>query len=209
MTAEQGRPSFRRRRQCVALFASVLMTLGSTWKYYGTTRSMLALKQLSLRTEYHDSNITTIPEPFAPSTVKTFRDAMQQIDWQDFNRAAEDSGTDEAKWIELSIWKQVFYAAFDFAIREPLTAINTTCVAPTLKPPTQQECDSFPSAFSGPVRTVPLKIAHAVQLGFDADTLEVHLNELHGVVDKFFIIEWTQTHNRHICPKPLTWEAGE
>ena len=36
------------------------------------------------------------------------------------------------------------------------------------------------------------------QLGFDADMLELSLRELHDVVDKFFIIESTRTHNK-VC----------
>lgn len=36
------------------------------------------------------------------------------------------------------------------------------------------------------------------QLGFDADMLELLLRELNDVVDKFFIIESTRTHNK-VC----------
>ena len=43
------------------------------------------------------------------------------------------------------------------------------------------------------------------QLGFDADVLEIHLNELDAVIDRFFIIESTRTHNKvtTICIRPI------
>jgi hypothetical protein len=34
------------------------------------------------------------------------------------------------------------------------------------------------------------------QLGFDADVLEIHLNELDWAVDTIFIMESTRTHNK-------------
>jgi hypothetical protein len=37
------------------------------------------------------------------------------------------------------------------------------------------------------------------QFGFDADILEIMLNELADVVDKFFIMESTKTHNKVSC----------
>ena len=56
-------------------------------------------------------------------------------------------------------------------------------------------------------RTTPRRVGHAIPLGFDIDTLEIHLRELQGVVDKVFIIEWNMPHNRILSPKPLAWEA--
>lgn len=41
-------------------------------------------------------------------------------------------------------------------------------------------------------------IVHTLQLGFDADILELLLRELNDVVDKFFVIESTRTHNK-VC----------
>lgn len=43
-----------------------------------------------------------------------------------------------------------------------------------------------------------IQILHTqyTQLGFDADILEIHLNELDDVVNNFFIIESTRTHNK-------------
>ena len=61
--------------------------------------------------------------------------------------------------------------------------------------------------FTGMARTTPRRVGHAIQLGFDIDTLEIHLQELQGVVDKVFVIEWNMPHNRILSPKPLAWEA--
>lgn len=43
------------------------------------------------------------------------------------------------------------------------------------------------------------------QLGFDADMLEVLFHELNDVVDKFFVVESTRTHNKGIH-KALLWD---
>jgi hypothetical protein len=53
----------------------------------------------------------------------------------------------------------------------------------------------------------PHNVAHAIQFGFDVDTLKILLHELIDVVDKFFIVEWTMPHNQNLNPNPLAWEA--
>lgn len=204
---ESGSSSVHRVRRSIRLFAVVfLVILGGAWNYTAMTRFVATCQPLHAKTEKAAQDGSKL---FTPTKFRTFRQAMQEIDWDEFTRAATNNRSNETAEQEEVIWKNIFYAAFDFAIREPHSPINDTCVAPSLEPPTQQECDSFATAFAGPVRTSPLKLGHAVQLGFDVDTLEVHLNELYDVVDKFFIIEWTQMHNRYIHPKPLTWEAGK
>jgi len=50
------------------------------------------------------------------------------------------------------------------------------------------------------------KVGHAIQLGFDIDILEIHLNELCDVVDKFFILEFARQHNLNFPSKPLAWD---
>jgi hypothetical protein len=42
-----------------------------------------------------------------------------------------------------------------------------------------------------------------IQLGFDADMLELLMRELDDVVDRFFIIESTRTHNKVRVPLDL------
>lgn len=48
--------------------------------------------------------------------------------------------------------------------------------------------------------TSPKPLFTHLQLGFDADMLELLLRELDDVVDKFFIIESTRTHNKVRVP---------
>jgi len=61
----------------------------------------------------------------------------------------------------------------------------------------------FPQTFSGP-RTTPARVAHLIQFGGDADVLEVHLNEIYEIVDKFFILESVRTHYKNMS-KELVW----
>ena len=101
-------------------------------------------------------------------------------------------------------WAQLFKFAFETNIMEPFLPVNNECKAPTLPPP---NCN-VQTLFTGQLYVTPVKIGHAVQIGFDADVFEIHLNEIYDVVDKIFIIEWTVFHNGGIGgTKPLTWEA--
>lgn len=88
----------------------------------------------------------------------------------------------------------------EYAIKEPLYPINHSC---TQKMTMKYKCSDFPSTFSGP-RKSPARVAHLIQFGFDTDVLEIHLNELYSVVDKFFIAESTRSH-KFSTPKLLTW----
>ncbi len=47
-----------------------------------------------------------------------------------------------------------------------------------------------------PYTRSPIYTQHHFQLGFDADVLEIQLNELDPVVDRVFIMESTRTHNK-------------
>ena len=91
-----------------------------------------------------------------------------------------------------------------FAELEPLVPINNQCKPPKLLSPDGINCAAFPTAFTGKKRQKIAKIAHAIQLGFDIDILEIHLNELYPIVDKIFIIESLYSHNR-LTKKPLIW----
>lgn len=91
---------------------------------------------------------------------------------------------------------------------EPKVTVNETCKPPSLTTPPQ--CSTsvrVSSVFKGQVRSIPRKVGHAIQLGFDIDTLEILLHELDTVVDRFFIVEWTMPHNQLMNPKPLAWDA--
>lgn len=81
-----------------------------------------------------------------------------------------------------------------YAYQEPLMPVNHSCSAPPLINPDDIACERFPDAFLPNKHKYPVKVAHAIQLGFDADSLEIHLNEIFDVVDYFFIIEATRIH---------------
>ena len=81
-----------------------------------------------------------------------------------------------------------------FAYQEPIVEVNSTCIAPTLLDPSHIICGNYPEAFLPKKYNTPIKIGHAIQLGFDADSLEIHLNEIYDVIDYFFILEATRVH---------------
>ena len=66
-------------------------------------------------------------------------------------------------------------------------------------------CERYPDAFLPDKFNHSINIGHAIQLGFDVDTLEIHLNEIYDVVDYVFIIESTRIHCEAFR-KQLTWD---
>ena len=92
-----------------------------------------------------------------------------------------------------------------FLEMEPRVPINASCTAPLLTPPTELNCKNHGNAFTGSHQTTPPKIGILVQFGFGVDVLEIYLNEVYDVVDRFFLIEATKAHFRTIR-KPLMWE---
>jgi hypothetical protein len=92
-----------------------------------------------------------------------------------------------------------------FAIKEPLVAIDEKCQSPLHLPdPVDIDCGKHGAVFQGK-RSKPAKIAHMIQFGYDVDVLEIHLREVYDLVDVFFVLESTRTHNRLVA-KPLIWE---
>ena len=81
-----------------------------------------------------------------------------------------------------------------YALQEPLVDMNSSCYPPALIDPKNIICSDYPNAFLPNRYTEPVKVAHAIQLGFDADSLEIHLNEIYDVIDYFFILEATHVH---------------
>jgi hypothetical protein len=148
-----------------------------------------------------------IPERRTTGSFRTFAQAVQEdIPWDQYEPQQQEQ-LHHQPWI----LQPLFRVAFEYAIMEPLTPINTTCQQPpTLlrEPPSKHDCQEWKhSAFSGKVRSRPLKIGHAINFGFDVDTLEIHLREICDVVDKIFIMEATTSHNGLWNSKPLAWEA--
>ena len=91
-----------------------------------------------------------------------------------------------------------------YAIQEPPVPINKRCTPPLLTNPKDIVCSKYPDAFLPNKYTKPSKIAIAIQLGFDADTLEIYLNEVYDVIDYFFIVEATRVHCKTL-QKQLIW----
>jgi hypothetical protein len=147
----------------------------------------------------HENQITKADEVGLTKTdeVGPFRKFLTKFDW-------------DAKTFPEEQWKTFFIGLTEFLYQEPLVPINQSCKASELLPPKDIDCNLYPKArfnSSSPSSIdIPKKVGHAIQLGFDVDVVEIHLNELYDVVDKFFIIEWTESHNAQLNPKKLTWE---
>ena len=88
-----------------------------------------------------------------------------------------------------------------FAVKEPTVEINETCKRPAIP---VSDCESYPTIFEG-TREKRAKLAAAFKFGFEADVLEIVLNQYYGLVDKIFLFEATRTHLRR-NEKPLVWE---
>ena len=73
----------------------------------------------------------------------------------------------------------------------PPAPINESCPRPPL--PRVPAC--LDSAFSGEALTRPRKLALMLLLGFEVDTLEIHLREAADLVDVIFLVESTSTHH--------------
>ena len=91
-----------------------------------------------------------------------------------------------------------------YAFQEPSVPIDEKCKPPPLIDPKDIKCSNYPNAFLDEKYKTPVKVAHAIQLGFDADSLEIHLNEVYDVVDYFFILEATRVHCKTLR-KMLMW----
>jgi hypothetical protein len=86
----------------------------------------------------------------------------------------------------------------------PHHAINESCEPPALVV-TDDVCAAEPEALSGRLRADRARVAVVIDVGFEADVLEIALREYHGVVDRVFIVESTRTHYQ-FARKPLTWD---
>ena len=73
----------------------------------------------------------------------------------------------------------------------PPAPINESCLRPPL--PLAPAC--MDSAFSGEPLIRPRKLVLMLLLGFEVDTLEIHLREAADMVDVIFLVESTATHH--------------
>ncbi|KAM9996600.1 hypothetical protein ACTFIZ_001549 [Dictyostelium cf. discoideum] len=149
---------------------------------------------------------TTTPEQTKKVLVeglgheRDFPHDMAKFPWEDFKAAARTGKTENTDRYS----QMLILTLAKYLIEPPLVPINESCKPEPLPTPTDEVCGKYPKVFTGK-RDKPVKIGHLVQIGFDVDVLEIHLNELYDIVDHFFIIESTITHY-HRMRKPLIWE---
>ncbi|CAL8068725.1 unnamed protein product [Orchesella dallaii] len=128
-----------------------------------------------------------------------FIDTLQEFEWNNLLAAYKNKKLDASNF---SFWySKLLMVLTPWIVMPPKVAVNTntSCNSP---PPLKFPFNAPPcNRLKGGSR----KVAALFQLGFDADTLEIHLHELDKLVDKFFIIESTATYYLGV-QKPLIWE---
>ena len=102
-------------------------------------------------------------------------------------------------------YENVIESLANFITLEPAVEIRSECVPPPIAP---VDCSKYKHTFGNGVRKVTKepRIGILIQLGFDVEMLEVYLNEVYDVIDKFFITESVVTHSNRQTRKPLMWE---
>eukprot|EP00854_Cymbomonas_tetramitiformis_P017626 gene17626-20995_t len=85
--------------------------------------------------------------------------------------------------------------AYAAALPPPAYTLDTNCTPPRETP---SNCDQ--PANTGRRHSQPRKLVHMVLFSFEADTLEILLNEEAGLVDAFFLVECVRTHRGHRKP---------
>lgn len=132
---------------------------------------------------------------------KTFNETFLAFPWNEFEESVtKNLITETLSFSELLIDELTYFLTL-----EPLVPVNEQCKPPLLPSPVEINCTTYPSAFNGVKRSEPVKIGVILQFGFDVDVLEIHMNELFDVADKFFLIESTRAHYGKL-KKPLMWE---
>lgn len=126
-----------------------------------------------------------------------FRDVFLSFPWERYDYSLLKAPP--------SLTNEFIYNMSLFIEMEPKIPIKNTCKPKKLESYNDIKCENHPSGLTGRKRDYPAKVAHMINFGFDADVLEIHLNELYPVVDKIFILEQRAAHFRSIS-KPLIWE---
>jgi hypothetical protein len=170
-----------------------------------TRKASVTLKEAVQVSENQNRSVVVVPVDDVDHD-SPFRAHMRAIQWQILSNTSQDSSPWELQRRRLELDHLVQFLV-DYEVKEPIVPTRTDCHAPPLIEPEAIDCSAYPEAFApGMKRTTPAKIGHAIQLGYDADTLEVHLQEVYDLVDYFFIAEWTLPHNTHLSRKPLIWD---
>jgi hypothetical protein len=134
----------------------------------------------------------------------SFASRMKQFPLEEYIAAIpQRSAEADPRYHELK--RDLLHVLVEYATLEPFIPANTSCNPPPLPAVTAEMCALHPTAFQPGVRATPAKVAHLIQFGMDADTLEVLINELYDVVEYIFITESVRTH-LGMELKPLAWE---
>lgn len=195
-----AKPKRKKSKRCVDTLLALFSITSLVVLAICLHQSSQLIGALVLKTE---TEIETTASPALAERPLTFADRVADFPWQNLSTESDENGEIDTF---NEAWADFFKLVFAGIIQEPFEPIDDTCTAPEL--PLPAPCASETSVFSGLQRTAPARIGHAIQLGFDIDVLEITLNELYDVVDKFFIAEWVSFHNGGPGgPKPLSWEA--
>jgi hypothetical protein len=125
---------------------------------------------------------------------------LQKFPWKELEQAAVNNPLIYSKHRQ-----RLIDELEPFAYVEPIVPVNTSCPIPPLLDSDSINCGSYPTAFLPDKYKEAVKVGHAIQLGFDVDTLEIHLNQIYDLVNFFFIIESTRVHCESFRKK-LTWD---
>ena len=142
-------------------------------------RQILKMARITTSPVIYNKTIHTRPN-IRERTMKTLSNFLYEYPWKRFELAM--------KTPEENIYRQTLIDGLQYyAFQEPMIPINKNCQPPPLLEPKFINCSKYPDAFLSSKYDKPVKVLHAIQLGFDADSLEIHLNELYDVVDYIFM----------------------
>jgi hypothetical protein len=144
----------------------------------------------------------TMPVIVLPSNQISFAQSMNALPWNEFAEAIRIGEIEKREHLLDLITGELI----PWIIKEPLQPeseiIRTPPVLDSVK---TEDCTHHPNAFTGILRSRPARIAHLVSFGFEADVLEIHINEIYDVVDYIFVCESTRAHHKN-KRKHLVWE---
>jgi hypothetical protein len=135
----------------------------------------------------------------------SFLNLMKVFPWKEYRKHYIAS---KVSPVSLELTRSLTQILVNWLTVESYVKPNKSCVVPDKLKPERINCGAYPHAFQQNTsrRDTPAKVGLCIQFGFDVEMLEVHLNELYDVIDKFFIIEWTQAHNARTKKKSLLYE---
>ena len=175
----------------------------TTSQYYmksNSSTSSMINKLSKVKTTSSTSKTIELPSNESQDEEETMSYMLRNFPWDELEEGPKGNKTMYVKRRQSLIDK-----IEKFAYLEPKIPIDKSCHPPNLINVSSIDCSKYPSAFLPNKSDQNIKVGHAIQLGFDVDTLEIHLNEIYDVIDYFFIIESTRIHCESFR-KQLTWD---